>query len=83
MGLGAYEGSKCAYCDRRGATIYVDKTEDFYCKNCYTEYKIKPKSIKSFKIFTDDTDKVLVGNDIETALEILENNGYIIEVEYK
>ena len=48
-----------------------------------TEYKIKPKSIKSFKIFTDDTDKVLVGNDIETALEILENNGYIIEVEYK
>lgn len=39
MGLGAYEGSKCAYCDRRGATIYVDKTEDFYCKNCYTEYK--------------------------------------------
>ena len=51
-----------------------------------TEYKIKPKqTIKSFKIFTDDTDedKVLVGNDIETALEILENNGYIIEVEYK
>ena len=39
MGLGAYEGSKCAYCDKRGATIYVDKTEDFYCKNCYTEYK--------------------------------------------
>ena len=41
--------------------------------------------IKSFKIYTDDTDeeKVLVGNDIDTALEILENNGYIIEVEYK
>jgi len=51
-----------------------------------TEYKRKTKQvIKSFKIFTDDTDedKVLVGNDIETALEILENNGYIIEVEYK
>ena len=44
--------------------------------------------IKSFKIYTDDTndgveEKVLVGNDIDTALEILENNGYIIEVEYK
>ena len=41
--------------------------------------------IKSFKIYTDDTDeeKVLVGNDINTALEILENNGYIIEVEYE
>ena len=45
---------------------------------------IKPK-IKSFKIYTDDTDedKVLVGDDIETALEILENNGYIIELEYE
>ena len=43
--------------------------------------------IKSFKIYTDDTNysnsKVLVGNDIETALEILENNGYLIEVEYE
>ena len=39
--------------------------------------------IKSFKIYTDDTDeeKVLVGNDINTALEILENNGYIVELE--
>ena len=41
--------------------------------------------IKSFKIYTDDTDedKVLVGDDINTALEILENNGYIVEVEYE
>ena len=41
--------------------------------------------IKSFKIYTDDTDenKVFVGNNIETALEILENNGYIVEVEYE
>jgi hypothetical protein len=44
--------------------------------------------IKSFKIYTDDTndgieEKVLVGNDIDMALEILENNGYIVEVEYK
>ena len=46
---------------------------------------IKKQIIKSFKIYTDDTDeeKVLVGNDINTALEILENNGYIIEVEYE
>ena len=51
-----------------------------------TEYKRKTKQvIKSFKIFTEDTDedKVLVGNDINTALEILENNGYIVEVEYE
>jgi len=45
--------------------------------------KLNTNKIKSFKIYTDDTDenKVLVGNDIETALEILENNGYIVEVE--
>ena len=43
------------------------------------------KVVKTFKIYTDDTDedKVLVGDDVETALEILENNGYIIEVEYE
>ena len=39
--------------------------------------------IKSFEIYTDDGDKVLVGNSLETALEILENNGYIVEVEYE
>ena len=41
--------------------------------------------IKSFEIYTDDTDedKVLVGNSLETALEILENNGYIVEVKYE
>ena len=37
--------------------------------------------VKSFKIYTDDEDKVLIGNSLETALEILENNGYIVEVE--
>ena len=37
--------------------------------------------IKSFEIYTDDEDKVLVGNSLETALEILENNGYIVEWE--
>ena len=44
--------------------------------------------IKSFRIYTDATDdgveeKELVGEDVETALEILENNGYIVEVEYE
>ena len=41
--------------------------------------------IKSFKIYTDDTDedKILVGDDVETALEILENNGYIVEATYE
>jgi len=41
--------------------------------------------IKSFKIYVDDTDedKILVGDDVDTALEILENNGYIVEVEYE
>ena len=37
--------------------------------------------VKSFKIYTDDEDKVLIGNSLETALEILENNGYIVEME--
>ena len=46
------------------------------------------KVVKTFKIYTDDTDdgveeKELVGEDVETALEILENNGYIVEVEYE
>ena len=41
--------------------------------------------IKSFEIYIDDTDedKVLVGNDLNTALEILENNGYIVEAKYE
>ena len=53
--------------------------------NVTTEREVMKQIIKSFKIYTDDTDeeKVLVGNDINTALEILENNGYIIEVEYE
>ena len=37
--------------------------------------------IKSFKIYTDDADKVLIENSLETALEVLENNGYIVELE--
>jgi ribosomal protein S8 len=38
--------------------------------------------IKNFKIYTSE-DRVLVANSLETALEILENNGYIVEVEYE
>ena len=54
-------------------------------RNINQDKRTNKMKIKSFKIYTDDTDeeKVLVGNDIDTALEILENNGYIIEVEYK
>ena len=41
--------------------------------------------IKNFEIFTDNADekKMLVGNNLDNALEILENNGYIVEVEYE
>jgi hypothetical protein len=47
--------------------------------------RLKMSKVKSFEIYTDDADenKVLVGNSLETALEILENNGYIVEVEYE
>ena len=65
---------------------------DSYSNDCYISINVNQPmekkmtdKIKSFKIYTDDTDedKVLVGDDVETALEILENNGYIVEVEYK
>lgn len=40
--------------------------------------------IKSFKIYKNNKDDVtkltLVGNSLEDALKILENNGYIVEV---
>ena len=47
--------------------------------------------IKSFKIYTSDTedDKVFLGDNLEPkimfteVLEILENNGYHIEIEYE
>ena len=46
---------------------------------------MKIMKIKNFKIFTDNADeeKMLVGNNLDNALEILENNGYIVEVEYE
>ena len=62
------------------------------CQERADEFEVKEiklslyeDKIKSFKIYTDDTDedKVLVGDSIDTALEILENNGYIVEVEYE
>ena len=40
--------------------------------------------ITSFKVYDDDGEKTLVSdNDLNTILEVLENNGYIVEVEYE
>tara|TARA_E500000318_G_C3411100_1_gene153607 strand:+ start:373 stop:525 length:153 start_codon:yes stop_codon:yes gene_type:complete len=39
--------------------------------------------IKSFKVYTDDADeskKLVSNNNLDKILEILENNGYIVEV---
>lgn len=45
---------------------------------------IMEKQIKSFKVYSDDADeeRCFVTDKLEGALEILENNGYIVEVEY-
>ena len=48
----------------------------------YPSYRNGMK-IKTIKVYTDENDKVLVANDIESVLEILESNGYIVEVEYE
>jgi hypothetical protein len=55
------------------------KKDRFYFNESVGVQHVSQSKIKSFKIFTDD--KILVGNDIDTALEILENNGYIVELE--
>ena len=55
------------------------KKDRFYFNENVGIQHVSQSKIKSFKIFTDD--KILVGNDIDTALEILENNGYIVELE--
>ena len=49
------------------------------------KYSKMNSKIKSFKIYTDDADedKVLIADSIFTALEILENNSYIVEVKYE
>ena len=40
--------------------------------------------ITSFKVYDDDEQKTLVSdNDLNKILEVLENNGYIVEVEYE
>ncbi len=46
---------------------------------------MKSNKIKSFKIYVADTDEgnVLVGDKIDTALELLSSHGYIVEVKYK
>ena len=42
------------------------------------------KKIISFKVYDDDEQKTLVSdNDLNKILEVLENNGYIVEVKYK
>jgi len=49
------------------------------------------EKIKSFKVYTDESsvcnhgiqERTLVATDIDDVLEILENNGYIVEVEYE
>ena len=55
------------------------KKDRFFFNESVGIQHVSQSKIKSFKIFTDD--KILVGNDIDTALEILENNGYIVELE--
>tara|TARA_R100001224_G_scaffold102679_1_gene74961 strand:- start:354 stop:500 length:147 start_codon:yes stop_codon:yes gene_type:complete len=46
---------------------------------------MKSNKIKSFKIYVADTGEgnVLVGDNIDTALELLSSHGYIVEVKYK
>jgi ribosomal protein S8 len=42
------------------------------------------KKITSFKVYDDDEEKMLLSdNDLNKILEVLENNGYIVEVKYK
>jgi ribosomal protein S8 len=42
------------------------------------------EKITSFKVYDDDEQKTLVSdNDLNKILEVLENNGYIVEVKYK
>ncbi len=45
---------------------------------------INKYKIKSFKVYTNDADeqKMFVANDLYTVLEILENNGYIVEADW-
>tara|TARA_R100001082_G_scaffold89005_1_gene55462 strand:- start:326 stop:580 length:255 start_codon:yes stop_codon:yes gene_type:complete len=70
----------------------IDKLEEVYIEDSTSDIRLldavkevigylNSEKIKSFEIYTDDEDKVLVGNSLETALEILENNGYIVEWE--
>ena len=67
----------------------IDKLEEVYIEDSTSDIRLldavkevigylNSEKIKSFEIYTDDEDKVLVGNSLETALEIVENNGYIV-----
>ena len=64
---------------------FQEDADDFEVEEISLYLYDDENKIKSFKIYTDDTDedKILVGDDVETALEILENNGYIVEMEYE
>jgi metallophosphoesterase superfamily enzyme len=41
------------------------------------------EKIKSIKVYTNDEDKVLVADSILEIQEVLENNGYIVKVQYE
>jgi hypothetical protein len=41
------------------------------------------EKIKSIKVYTNDEDKVLVADSIFEIQEVLENNGYIVKVQYE
>tara|TARA_A100001391_G_scaffold159927_1_gene118445 strand:- start:627 stop:773 length:147 start_codon:yes stop_codon:yes gene_type:complete len=41
------------------------------------------EKIKSIKVYTNDEDKVLVADSIPEIQEVLENNGYIVKVQYE
>jgi len=32
-------GSKCAVCDQRNATIYLEERDDMYCSDCIDEMR--------------------------------------------
>jgi len=41
------------------------------------------EKIKSIKVYTNDEDRVLVADSILEIKEVLENNGYIVKVQYE
>ncbi len=74
-------------------TDFVGKVTEMYAHNIIHYGEENPtldgafhevwvsSNFKKFKVYTDDADKVLVADNLYSALEVLKNNGYIIEVE--